>query len=82
MAALRKPDQPEFYEQRVLERVDYAPPKGSWIRTPVSFQPGGFLHPAKPKNLESLGLPNAHPWSPLEDDWKLPENWQQIVLYP
>ena len=80
MAAPRKPDQSEFYAKSVLECVDYALPQGGWIRAPVSFQPGGFLHPAKPKNLESLGLPNAHAWSPLEEDWKLPENWQQIVL--
>ena len=80
MAAPRKPDQSEFYAKSVLECVDYALPQGAWMRAPVSFQPGGFLHPAKPKNLESLGLPNAHAWSPLEEDWKLPENWQQIVL--
>ena len=80
MAVPRKPDQPEFYERSALERVDYAPTQGSWMRTPVSFRPGGYLHPAKPKNLESLGLPNAHPWSPLDDDWKLPEDWEKIVL--
>ena len=80
MAAARKPDQPEFYERSVLERVDYTPPRGSWLRRTVTFHPGGYLHPAKPKNLESLGLPNAHPWSPLDEDWNLPADWERIVL--
>jgi Fe-S oxidoreductase len=80
MAAPTKPDQPEHYDKSVLERVNYVPPRGSWVRTPASFQPGGFLHPAKTKNLEVLGLPNGHAWSPLDEDWHLPENWKQIVL--
>jgi Fe-S oxidoreductase len=29
--------------------------------------------------VATLGLPNARPWSPTDDDWKLPENWQQII---
>jgi len=80
MAAPRKPDQPEFYERSVLERIDYTPPQGSWIRNPVSFQIGGFLHPAKAKNLEILDLPNGHAWSPLDEDWHLPADWEKIVL--
>jgi Fe-S oxidoreductase len=81
MAAPRKPDQAEYYDKSVLERVDCVPPAGSWVRTPAAFQPGSFLYPAKPKNLESLRLANGHPWSPLDEDWKLPEGWQDIVLH-
>jgi len=80
MAAQRKPDQPEFYERSTLERIEYAPPPGAWPRNPVAFHHGEFLHPAKPKNLEALGLPSAHAWSPLDEDWQLPAGWQQIVL--
>ena len=80
MATPRKPDQPEFYQRSVLERIDCTPSVGSWMRTPVSFQAGGYLHPAKPKNLEILGLPNGHAWSPLDEDWKLPADWERIVL--
>jgi len=80
MAAPRKPDQPEFYQRSVLERIDCTPSVGSWMRNPVSFQAGGYLHPAKPKNLEILGLPNGHAWSPLDEDWKLPADWERIVL--
>jgi len=80
MAAPLKPDQPGYYERAALERLDRFPPAGSWLRAPVAFHPGGVLHPAKAKNLESLGLPNAHAWSPLDEDWNLPEGWQKIVL--
>lgn len=80
MAALRRPDQAEFYQREELERIDYTPPRAPWRTAPVQFAPGGFLHPAKPKNLEALGLPNAHPWSPLDQDWNLPPDWQKIVL--
>lgn len=78
--AAPKPDHPDYYARADLERVDYRPPRVAWRSLPVSFRPGGFLHPAKPKNLESLGLPSAHAWSPLDDDWKLPGNWKQIVI--
>ena len=78
--AVRRPDQAEYYQRQTLERIDYAPPGTPWRNTPVQFQPGSFLHPAKPKNLEALGLANAHPWSPLDEDWKLPPDWHTIVL--
>jgi Fe-S oxidoreductase len=80
VAAPRKPDQAEYYDREELERVDHRPPDRSWSATPATFRLGSLLHPAKPKNLESLGLPNGHPWSPLDDDWGLPEGWQQTVL--
>ena len=26
-----------------------------------------------------MGMPNPREWSPADADWKLPENWQQII---
>ena len=75
-----KPDHPNYYRKADLERVDHRPPSTPWREAVTTFQPGGFLHPAKPKNLESLGLPSAHAWSPLDEDWKLPDNWKEIVI--
>ena len=75
-----RPDSPEYYDKAQLERVDHRPPRTPWRNLVTTFQPGGFLHPAKPKNLEAMGLPSAHAWSPLDDDWKLPDNWRQIVI--
>ncbi len=78
MAAPR-PDQPAFYDPAVLERVDHEP-RAPWLGSPVTFPPGGFLHPAKAKSFEALGLPNGHAWSPLAEDWQLPADWRRIVL--
>jgi Fe-S oxidoreductase len=80
MAAPHKPDHAEYYQPSELERVEHRPCERSCGATPSSFAVGSLLHPAKPKNLESLGLPNAHAWSPLDDDWHLPDGWQKIVL--
>jgi len=47
--------------------------------TPTDFRPGSWIYPTKPKHLESLGMPNPREWSPTDDDWQLPDNWQQII---
>ncbi len=52
----------------------------SWMDTPTEFREGMYCHAAKPKNLEVVGLPNAHEWSSSEADWNLPANWKEIVL--
>jgi Fe-S oxidoreductase len=80
MTTQPKPDDPAYYERAALERIDYVPRHGAWLRPRVAFQHGEYPHPAKPKNLEALGLPNAHVWSPTDEDWHLPDGWQDIVL--
>jgi Fe-S oxidoreductase len=39
-----------------------------------------FCHGAKPKSLEILSFPNPRDWRPADADWKLPANWQEILL--
>jgi len=80
MSDAPKPDQAGYYEQEDLLRVDYSPPREDWMRSRASFRPGTFIYPAKPKNLDYIGFPNARQWSPTDEDWKLPANWQEIVL--
>ena len=63
-----------------LIQIDHKPPKRWWMDTPVEFKPGTWSYPAKPKNLEILDMPNPREWSPADEDWKLPENWKEIVL--
>ena len=75
-----KPDQVEYYKKDELLQVDYHPPKTEWVDTPVDFRPGSYIYPAKPRHLEYLGFPNPRQWSPVEEDWKLPENWKEIIL--
>jgi Fe-S oxidoreductase len=50
------------------------------METPVEFKPGMFCHGSKPKSLETLGFPNPRDWRPADADWKLPENWKEIIL--
>jgi Fe-S oxidoreductase len=48
--------------------------------TPAKFRPGTFSYSAKRKFMEYLDLPNPRDWTPPDEDWKLPENWEQIIL--
>jgi Fe-S oxidoreductase len=50
------------------------------METPVVFKEGMFCHGSKPKSLETLGFPNPREWRPADADWKLPENWKEIIL--
>ena len=58
----------------------YNVPATDWMNTPVDFKPGTFCYGAKAKNLQIVDFPNARDWSPSDADWKLPENWQDIIL--
>jgi len=55
-------------------------PQTGWMDTPVEFKPGTWCYPGKIKNLEAVDLPNPREWSPLDEDWKLPSDWKQILL--
>jgi Fe-S oxidoreductase len=48
--------------------------------TPVVIKEGMFCHGSKPKSLEIVGFPNPREWRPADADWKLPQNWKQILL--
>jgi len=63
-----------------LAKIDHTPPVfEGWIDTPPEIRRGIACYGSKPKDLEYVGLPNPRDWSPFDDDWKLPENWEQIV---
>ncbi len=72
MDDLKKPD--EF-----LAKIDRKPPKTGWMDTPVNIRKGIYCYASNPKSVDYLSLPNARKWNPLEEDWKLPENWQEII---
>jgi Fe-S oxidoreductase len=64
-----------------MAKVAHTPPLLSgWMHRPAEIKSGIYCYPAKPASVEYLGLPNAREWSPVEEDWKLPPNWKQIVL--
>jgi len=62
-----------------LAKIDRKPPKTGWMDTPVNIRKGMYCYASNPKSVEYLSLPNARKWNPLEEDWKLPENWQEII---
>ena len=63
-----------------LAKVDHTPPQKGWMDMPVELKEGRWCYGSKPKDHEVIGLPNPRAWSPGDEDWKLPENWQEIFL--
>ena len=47
---------------------------------PAVIKPGRYCYAANPDSLNYVGLPHARKWNPLDEDWKLPENWQEIIF--
>ena len=74
------PDEMAYYKQGDLLQIDYNPPKTGWMDTPPDIHPGSFIYPGKAKNLKILDLPNPRDWAVPDDDWKLQDNWKQVVL--
>jgi Fe-S oxidoreductase len=64
-----------------LTQIDYTPPRHDWMDPTIDFEVrrGTWSYPGAAKNLRYLGFPNPRDWSPTDEDWKLPENWQQII---
>jgi Fe-S oxidoreductase len=65
--------------EELFERLDYRSPAKHWMDVPTNIRKGMYCYASNPKSVEYLSMPNARPWNPIEDDWKLPENWQQIL---
>lgn len=38
-----------------------------------------YAYPAKVDIMEGLHMPHPHAWQPEEEDWHLPENWEEII---
>ncbi|QQG66955.1 (Fe-S)-binding protein [Desulfobulbus oligotrophicus] len=61
-------------------------PTKDWMDVPVVFKPGNYAYTTKPEILryldsqKGISLPNAREWNPEDDDWKLPENWKEIII--
>ncbi|HDM77654.1 MAG TPA: (Fe-S)-binding protein [Deltaproteobacteria bacterium] len=72
MADVPKPEE--------LAKIDHTPPETPWMETPAVLKDGMWCYGAHPKNLEIVDMPNPREWSPRDEDWKLPDNWKEIVL--
>jgi len=49
------------------------------MNTPTEIRKGMYCYASNPKSVEYVGLPNARQWNPLDEDWILPDNWQEII---
>ncbi|SDN58239.1 putative sulfite reductase-associated electron transfer protein DsrK [Desulfonauticus submarinus] len=65
--------------RKLFSQISHRMPKREWMDIPVEIKQGRYCYPANPKSLEYVGMPHARKWSPLDDDWKLPENWMEII---
>ena len=65
--------------EELLTSIAPKPPKTGWMDTPVDIKQGIYSYAANPKSVEYLSLPHARQWNPAEEDWKLPENWKEII---
>jgi len=64
-----------------LAKVDHNPPLVSgWMNAPVEIRRGIACYGSRTKNIEYVGMPNPREWSSFDEDWKLPENWKEIIL--
>jgi Fe-S oxidoreductase len=63
-----------------LGKIDHRPPHRKWLDPDVEFRRGTFNYSAVPERAAYLGLPFPRKWQPTDDDWKLPENWKEIIL--
>ena len=60
-------------------KTDRRPPASGWMNTPAEIKKGIACYAGNPKSLEYVGLPNPRTWSCFDEDWQLPENWQEII---
>ena len=54
-------------------------PSRHWLDSPPDFAKAPFCHPARKDTMAQLGMPHPHDWNPADEDWKLPENWEEII---
>ncbi len=72
MADTPKPDE--------LAKIDHTPPVfRGWMDTQPEIRPGIACYGSKAKDLKYVDMPNPRDWSPFDDDWKLPENWEETI---
>jgi Fe-S oxidoreductase len=70
----------EHLKPQEVAKIDYRPNGRPWMDPTVEFRRGTYNYGSDPENVAYLDLPYARPFDPREEDWKLPENWKEIVL--
>ncbi|UCD32013.1 MAG: (Fe-S)-binding protein [Desulfobacterales bacterium] len=65
--------------EELLSSIEPKPSPTGWMDTPVEIKKGMYCYASNPKSVEYVGLPYPRQWNPKDDDWQLPENWQEII---
>ena len=71
------------YKSEEMQKVDYKPPKKSWLDPAIDFKAkkGNWCYSGVLKSLDYLDLPRIeNKWAADDEDWNLPENWKEIIL--
>ncbi len=66
--------------EELAKNINYKPPDKNWMDTQPDFRYGTYSYASVPDSIKYIEQPNPRKWQPYEDDWKLPENWQEIIL--
>lgn len=68
-------------KEEVLD-IDHSPSlfKRGWMKTPVDIRPSMHCFAGEPARLKVVDFPNPRVWSAMDEDWKLPTNWKEIVM--
>jgi Fe-S oxidoreductase len=66
-------------KQEDLIQIELTPPARDWMDPTVEFRKGTWNYTAVPETLDYLGLPNQGKWQPTDEEWPLPDNWQEII---
>ena len=73
MVDILKPDE-------LIQTIETTIPDHKWEDVVPDISAGKFCYPTKRRNLEYLSMPmTKEEWSPAEDDWHLPDNWEEII---
>ena len=70
----------DVMKREEMTRYSLHPRGRDWLdASRTVLKKGCWNFAAEPKPTKYLGLPNPREWSPADVDWKLPENWLEIV---
>ena len=60
--------------------ISLKPGQTDWMESGASFKKGTYCYSAPLKHQKYLDLPNQREWQPHDPDWKLPDNWKEIII--
>jgi len=64
-------------------KIEHKFPRKGWMDVPASIGPGDYAYPSAPDAIEYMHMPevlgHGREWTPMDDDWKLPDNWMEII---